>query len=137
MSSSVKLDKDEDSQVVDITSYRGIIDSLLYQTASRPDNLLRRLQDRSKEYKWDLSVSGRPAGLMVQQKADLICNFNRKGGVPSSQKLLSKSMGKAAKAQSSSSSAATEPDQNTLLTGLIETLKEKNHLQGEQMRAMF
>ncbi|XP_047313623.1 uncharacterized protein LOC124917180 [Impatiens glandulifera] len=46
-------------------------------------------------------------------------------------------MGKAAKAQSSSSSAATEQDQNTLLTGLIETLKEQNRLQGEQMRAIF
>ncbi|XP_047321131.1 uncharacterized mitochondrial protein AtMg00810-like [Impatiens glandulifera] len=39
MSSSVKLDKDEDGQVVDITTYRGIIGSLLYLTASRPDIL--------------------------------------------------------------------------------------------------
>ena len=39
MSSSCKLDKDESGQDVDITAYRGIIGSLLYLTASRPDIL--------------------------------------------------------------------------------------------------
>ncbi|XP_047335530.1 uncharacterized mitochondrial protein AtMg00810-like [Impatiens glandulifera] len=39
MSSSIKLDKDEDGQSVNITTYRGIIGSLLYLTASRPDIL--------------------------------------------------------------------------------------------------
>ncbi|XP_047339717.1 uncharacterized protein LOC124943211 [Impatiens glandulifera] len=39
MDSSKKLDKDEDGQSVDITVYRGIISSLLYQIASRSDIL--------------------------------------------------------------------------------------------------
>ena len=39
MSTSCKLDKDEGGQDVDITAYRGIIGSLLYLTASRPDIL--------------------------------------------------------------------------------------------------
>ena len=37
MSPSIKLDKDEEGQNVDMTAYRGIIGSLLYLTASRPD----------------------------------------------------------------------------------------------------
>ena len=37
MNSSSKLDKDEGGQDVDITAYCGIIGSLLYLTASRPD----------------------------------------------------------------------------------------------------
>ncbi|XP_047309823.1 secreted RxLR effector protein 161-like [Impatiens glandulifera] len=37
MSSSSNLDKDEDGQSVDITANRGIIGSLLYLTAIRPD----------------------------------------------------------------------------------------------------
>ncbi|XP_047314446.1 uncharacterized mitochondrial protein AtMg00810-like [Impatiens glandulifera] len=37
MNYSRKLDKDEDVQSVDITTYRGIIDFLLYLTTSRPD----------------------------------------------------------------------------------------------------
>ncbi|XP_047338253.1 uncharacterized protein LOC124941914 [Impatiens glandulifera] len=36
MISSIKLDKDEDGQSVDITAYRGIIGSFLYLTTSRP-----------------------------------------------------------------------------------------------------
>ena len=39
MSSSCKLDQDESGLDVDITMYRGIIGSLLYLTASRPDIL--------------------------------------------------------------------------------------------------
>ena len=37
MSSSIKLDKDEQGTSVDVTKYRGMIGSLLYLTASRPD----------------------------------------------------------------------------------------------------
>ncbi|XP_022868579.1 uncharacterized protein LOC111388135 [Olea europaea var. sylvestris] len=37
MSSSLKLDKDEQGISVDIVKYRGMIGSLLYLTASRPD----------------------------------------------------------------------------------------------------
>ena len=37
MSSSIKLDKDEKGQSIDSTMYRGMIRSLLYLTASRPD----------------------------------------------------------------------------------------------------
>ncbi|XP_047309874.1 secreted RxLR effector protein 161-like [Impatiens glandulifera] len=39
MSSSIKLDKDEDGQSVDIIAYRGIIGSLLYIIASKSDIL--------------------------------------------------------------------------------------------------
>ncbi|RVW93943.1 Retrovirus-related Pol polyprotein from transposon RE1 [Vitis vinifera] len=37
MSSSIKLDKDEKGKSIDSTMYRGMIGSLLYLTASRPD----------------------------------------------------------------------------------------------------
>ena len=37
MISSIKLDKDEHSIAVDTIKYRGMIGSLLYLTASRPD----------------------------------------------------------------------------------------------------
>ena len=37
MSSSIKLNKDEKGKPIDFTMYRGIIGSLLYLTASRPD----------------------------------------------------------------------------------------------------
>ncbi|RVW80691.1 Retrovirus-related Pol polyprotein from transposon RE1 [Vitis vinifera] len=37
MSSSIKLDKDEKGKSIDSTMYRGMISSLLYLTASRPD----------------------------------------------------------------------------------------------------
>ena len=37
MSSTIKLDKDEKGKEVDIKRYRGMIGSLLYLTASRPD----------------------------------------------------------------------------------------------------
>ncbi|KAL6333027.1 hypothetical protein AAG906_020047 [Vitis piasezkii] len=37
MSSSIKLDKDEQGKSIDSTMYRGMIGSLLYLTASRPD----------------------------------------------------------------------------------------------------
>ena len=37
MSSSIKLDKEEYGVAVDTTKYRGMIGSLLYLTASRPD----------------------------------------------------------------------------------------------------
>ena len=37
MSTTIKLDKDEKCKEVDIKTYRGIIGSLLYLTASRPD----------------------------------------------------------------------------------------------------
>ncbi|RVW58571.1 hypothetical protein CK203_114728 [Vitis vinifera] len=37
MSSSIKLDKDEKGKCIDSTMYRGMIGSLLYLTASRPD----------------------------------------------------------------------------------------------------
>ena len=37
MSSTIKLDKDENGKAVDITKYRDIIGSLLYLTASRPN----------------------------------------------------------------------------------------------------
>ena len=37
MSSSIKLDKDEKDKSIDSTMYGGMIGSLLYLTASRPD----------------------------------------------------------------------------------------------------
>ena len=37
ISSSIKLDKDEKGKSIDSTMYRGMISSLLYLTASRPD----------------------------------------------------------------------------------------------------
>ena len=37
MISSLKLDKDEKGKSIDSTMYRGMISSLLYLTASRPD----------------------------------------------------------------------------------------------------
>ncbi|KAH9768926.1 hypothetical protein KPL71_011792 [Citrus sinensis] len=37
MSTTIKLDKDEKGKEVDIKTYRGMIESLLYLTASRPD----------------------------------------------------------------------------------------------------
>ncbi|XP_073137105.1 secreted RxLR effector protein 161-like [Henckelia pumila] len=37
MSASIKLDKDESGAPVEVTMYRGLIGSLLYLTASRPD----------------------------------------------------------------------------------------------------
>ena len=37
MSTTIKLDKEEKGKEVDIKTYRGIIGSLLYLTASRPD----------------------------------------------------------------------------------------------------
>jgi len=37
MSSTIKLDKEENGKNVDIKKYRGMIGSLLYLTASRPD----------------------------------------------------------------------------------------------------
>ena len=54
MSSTIKLDKDEGGKVVDITKYRGMIKSLLYLTASRPDimfsvRLCARFQSNPKE----------------------------------------------------------------------------------------
>ncbi|XP_073294570.1 secreted RxLR effector protein 161-like [Primulina huaijiensis] len=39
MSSSTKLDKDESGIPIEVTQYRGLISSLLYLTASRPDIL--------------------------------------------------------------------------------------------------
>ena len=54
MSSSIKLDKDEHGVAVDTTKYRGMIGSLLYLTASRPDimfsvGLCARFQSNPKE----------------------------------------------------------------------------------------
>jgi len=37
MSSRTKLDKEKNEKIVDIKQYRGMIGSLLYLTASRPD----------------------------------------------------------------------------------------------------
>ena len=37
MSTSTKLDTDDNGKNVDVTKYRGMIRSLLYLTASRPD----------------------------------------------------------------------------------------------------
>ena len=37
ISSSIKLDKNEKGKSIDSTMYRGMIDSLMYLTASRPD----------------------------------------------------------------------------------------------------
>ena len=37
MSSSIKIDKDEKVKSIDSTMYRGMMGSLLYLTASRPD----------------------------------------------------------------------------------------------------
>ena len=37
MNTSIKLDKDEKGKSIDQTKYRGMIGSLLYLTASRPD----------------------------------------------------------------------------------------------------
>ena len=54
MSPSYKLDKDEEDKCVDLKYYRGMIDSLLYLTASRPDImfsvcLCARFQSNPKE----------------------------------------------------------------------------------------
>ena len=54
MSSSITLDKDEHGVAVDTTKYRGMIGSLLYLTASRPDimfsvGLCARFQSNPKE----------------------------------------------------------------------------------------
>ena len=54
MSSSIKLDKDEKGKSIDSTMYRGMIGSLLYLTASKPDImysvcLCDRFQSCSKE----------------------------------------------------------------------------------------
>ncbi|XP_047331490.1 uncharacterized mitochondrial protein AtMg00810-like [Impatiens glandulifera] len=54
MTSSMKLDKDEDGQSVDIIAYHGIIRSLLYLIASRQDILFiigvcGRFQDNPKQ----------------------------------------------------------------------------------------
>ena len=54
MSSSIKIDKDENGKAVDITKYRGMIGSLLYLTANRPDImysvcLCARYQSNPKE----------------------------------------------------------------------------------------
>ena len=54
MSPSCKLDKDEEGKSVDLKFYRGIIGSLLYLTASRPDImfsicLYTRFQSNPKE----------------------------------------------------------------------------------------
>ncbi|RVX07110.1 Retrovirus-related Pol polyprotein from transposon RE1 [Vitis vinifera] len=54
MSSSIKLDKDEKGKSIDSTMYRGMIGSLLYLTASRPDImysvcLFARFQSYPKE----------------------------------------------------------------------------------------
>ena len=54
MSSSIKIDEDENGKAVDITKYRGMIGSLLYLTASRPDImysvcLCARYQSNPKE----------------------------------------------------------------------------------------
>ncbi|XP_047326562.1 uncharacterized protein LOC124930251 [Impatiens glandulifera] len=59
MSSSIKMDKDEYGQGVDITTYRGIIGSLLYLRASRLDIL------------FIVGVCGR-----FQKEANFSCNFN-------------------------------------------------------------
>ena len=55
MSTSTKLDKDANSKSVDEKLYRGMIDSLLYLTASRPDIifsvcLYARFQASPKEF---------------------------------------------------------------------------------------
>ena len=54
MATATKLDQDDPGKHVDITSYRGMIGSLLYITASRPDImfatcLCARFQDNPKE----------------------------------------------------------------------------------------
>ena len=54
MATATKLDQDDPCKSVDITSYRGMIGSLLYLTASRPDImfstcLCARFQDNRKE----------------------------------------------------------------------------------------
>ena len=40
MSSSLKLDSDQNGKKVDVTLYRGMIGSLLYSTATKPDIIL-------------------------------------------------------------------------------------------------
>lgn len=40
MCTSIKLDKDEDGNPVDVTMYRGLIGSLLYWTPRRPNIML-------------------------------------------------------------------------------------------------
>ena len=55
MSSSIKLDKDEKGKFIDSTMYRGMIGSLLYLTASRPNImysvcLCARFQSCPKEF---------------------------------------------------------------------------------------
>ncbi|XP_019190313.1 PREDICTED: uncharacterized protein LOC109184731 [Ipomoea nil] len=54
MSTSVKLEKDDEGKDVDETQYRGMIGSLLYLTASRPDisysvGVCARFQSKPKE----------------------------------------------------------------------------------------
>ena len=58
MSTTTKLDKDEKDKCVDIKTYRGMIGSLLYLTASRPNimysvSLWARFQCSSKELDLD------------------------------------------------------------------------------------
>ena len=54
MSSTIKLDKDKSGKMIDITKYRGMIRTLLYLMASRPDImfsicLCARFQSNPKE----------------------------------------------------------------------------------------
>jgi len=60
MSTTCYLDKDETGQSIDIKKYRGMIVSLLYLSASRPDIMFSvcmcaRFQENPKEHQWNLS----------------------------------------------------------------------------------
>jgi len=72
MPTATKLDQDKTGKKVDITSYRGMIGSLLYITASRPDIifvtcLFARFQADPKESHGHLSKYNRPSLYMHSQ----------------------------------------------------------------------
>ncbi|KAM7513548.1 hypothetical protein LguiA_003131 [Lonicera macranthoides] len=89
MSSTLKLDKDESGKSVDIKKYRGMIGSLLYLTASRPDlahavgMVSRYMSNPGKEHwnavKWVLRYlqGTKSLGIVFERKdgADSVAGF--------------------------------------------------------------
>nr|GFC81801.1 uncharacterized mitochondrial protein AtMg00810-like [Tanacetum cinerariifolium] len=83
-----KLDEDKEGKSIDSSHYRGMIGTLLYLTASRPDlqfsicmcDRFRRCGSRwlprySPEYIWKCAVSGRETYQLVVEKAKERCYF--------------------------------------------------------------
>ncbi|KAI3681608.1 hypothetical protein L6452_36408 [Arctium lappa] len=114
MSTSLKLYSDPDGKDVNATTYRGMIGSLMYLTASRPDImfstfLCARFQSKPKESHLaavkriirylkgtaDLglwypkeTVPGRSSRQLGVEEAKLRVHLHRRGGVCSSRQLL-------------------------------------------------